>query len=419
MKRKLLNFLRSMTFGMILLGLIVACSLAGSLIAQGKETMWYVRTYPEFYNVILKLGLDNVFYSWYFVALMVLLCVNLTLCSLVRITRVRRAAKGAIPNAAKRKTDIPLAPDQVEALRAYLEGRRFRKTELGDATVYSKNALGWYGSFLTHLAILLTVLFGAATLYLPEVVDETCLPGQALVMADGTEIAVDSFHIENAQGDLDYASKIHVTLPNGRESGVQEIRVNHPFSFGRYKIYQQTYGTAGAVTVRDQKTGAVDPFVLTEMCFLSVDSINGVWFEALYPSYLRDEEGNFTLISQTAGRYTNPVYQILIASDGVYTPVMAFPGETVSVAGLDFTFEAPVEYPGLRIKQIPTAVNVLLCAAFCLMILGLWFCFFASPAIVTVRSEGCAIGGPKPQGTRMDLNPLLEGKNEEKEEMQC
>ena len=53
------------------------------------------------------------------------------------------------------------------------------------------------------------------------------------------------------------------------------------------------------------------------------------------------------------------------------------------------------------------------------MILGLWFCFFASPAIVTVRPEGCAIGGPKPQGTRMELNPLLEGENEEKEEMQC
>ena len=228
MKRKILNFLRSMTFGMIVLALIVACSLAGSLIAQGKETMWYVRTYPDWYAVILKLSLNNVFYSWYFVTLMVLLCLNLTLCSLVRIRKVNRAAKNAIATAALRKTQIALSREKVAELSEYLESRHYRKTESEGTTVYSKNALGWYGSFLTHLAILLTVLLGAATLYLPQVMDETCLPGEALVMADGTEIAVDSFHIEDEQGNLDYASKIHVTLPNGRSSGPQEIRVNHP-----------------------------------------------------------------------------------------------------------------------------------------------------------------------------------------------
>lgn len=81
--------------------------------------------------------------------------------------------------------------------------------------VYSKNPLGWYGSFLTHLAILLTLLFGAAALYLPEVTDQSCMPGEALTMADGTRIAVDSFHIENEQGNLDYASVIQITLADG------------------------------------------------------------------------------------------------------------------------------------------------------------------------------------------------------------
>lgn len=419
LKKKVLHFLRSMTFGMVLLGLILVCSFAGSLITQGNEPAWYVQNFPNWHGVILKLGLDDVFRSWYFVTLVVLLCLNLTLCSLIRIKRVAKAAKNSIAHAANRKTSIPLSQEKRSELTNWLEDHRFRKTEFPDAVVYSKNSLGWYGSFLTHLAILLTVLFGAATLYLPTVTDQTCLPGEALTMKDGTVIAVDSFHIEDPEGNLDYASQIHVTLPGGRTSGTQEIRVNHPFSFGGYKIYQQTYGTAGTVTVRNCQTGGEDRFVLTEMCFLSLDSINGVWFEALYPSYLRDESGNFTLISQTSGRYTNPVYQILLASDGVYTPVMAFPGETVSVAGLDFTFEAPVEYPGLRIKQTPAAINALLCAAFCLMILGLWFCFFQSPAIVTVREDGCCIGGPKPQNTEIELAPLLEPEKNEKEEIIC
>ena len=125
---------------------------------------------------------------------------------------------------------------------------------------------------------------------------------------------------------------------------------------------------------------------------------------------IRDEEGNFTLITQTSGAYADPVYQILMASDGVYTPVMVFPGETVSVSGVDFTFEEPVAYPGLRIKTTPTIVNALLFASFGLMVLGLWFCFFQPPVIVAVRKEGYTVAGPKPQGMEMELMVLLESE---------
>jgi len=415
LQKKILNFLRSMTFGMILLVLILVCSFAGSLITQGNDPGWYVQTYPDLHGMILTLGLDDVFNSWYFITLMVLLSLNLTLCSLIRVRRVGKARKNAPAQAANRDTKVLLTPQGVQKLRVHLESRHYKKEEIGEATVYSKNTIGWYGSFLTHLAILLTLLFGAAALYLPRVMDQTCMPGEFLTMEDGTTIAVSAFEIENDLGELDYASIISITLPDGRSSGEREISVNYPLSFGGYKVYQQTYGTAGSVTVTNSETGGSDYFLLDEMCFLSLDSINGVWFEALYPGYVRDEAGNFTLISQTSGRYEDPVYQILLASEGMYTPVMVFPGETVSVGGLDFTFGEPVEYPGLRIKRTPPIVNGLLFAAFGLMILGLWFCFFQTPAIVAVREEGYTVAGPKPQGPEMELAALLnsEIRNEE------
>lgn len=410
MLKKCLNFLRSMTFGMVLLVLILICSFAGSLIAQGNDPSWYVQTYPGWHGPLLALGLDDVFGSWYFITLLALLCLNLTLCSLIRIRRVGKTARNAPAQAAKRETKVLVTPEGTRQLRELLEARHYKKEEFDGTAVYSKNALGWYGSFLTHLAILLTLLFGAAALYLPSITDQTCMPGEFLTMADGATIAVDSFQIENGEGELDYASIINITLPDGRSSGAQRISVNYPLSFGGYKVYQQTYGTAGAVTVRNSATGGEDRFILDEMCFLSLDSVNGIWFEALYPGYVRDEEGNFTLITQTSGSYEDPVYQILLASDGVYTPVMAFPGETVSVGGVDFTFEDPVEYPGLRIKQTPAVVNALLFAAFGLMIVGLWFCFFQTPAIVAVREEGYTVAGPKPQGMEMEIAALLEAE---------
>nr|MBQ8244172.1 cytochrome c biogenesis protein ResB [Oscillospiraceae bacterium] len=417
MQKKILNFLRSMTFGMLLLVLILLCSFAGSFIAQGNAPGWYVQTYPGWHGIILSLGLDDVFSSWYFVTLMVLLCLNLTLCSLIRIRRVAIASKNAASQAAKRETRVFLTEAGVAQLRSHLEARHYKKAEFDTATVYSKNTPGWYGSFLTHLAILLILLFGAAALYLPKITDQTCMPGEALIMEDGTSIAVDSFRIENEAGELDYASVIDITLADGRSSGKQRISVNYPLSFGGYKAYQQTYGTAGAVTVRNTETGGEDRFLLKEMCFLSLDSINGIWFEALYPGYIRDDEGNFTLITQTSGAYEDPVYQILLASEGVYTPVMVFPGETVSVAGLDFIFEEPVEYPGLRIKRTPAAVNALLFSAFALMVVGLWFCFFQPPAIIVLRENGYTVAGPKPQGMEMELAALLESETKKEENL--
>jgi len=407
-----------MTFGMILLGLILLCSIAGSLIGQGNSPEWYAQIYSGWHGIILSLGLDDVFNSWYFITLMALLCVNLTLCSIIRIRNVVKSSKAAPAQAAKCETKVKLSAAGVGQLKELLETRHYKKESFGDTTVYSKNSLGWYGSFLTHLAILLTLLFGAAALYLPQVVDRTCMPGQQLTMEDGTAIAVDSFQIENAEGDLDYASVIEVTSPNGSTSGKQWIRVNHPLSFGDYKIYQQTYGTAGAVTVRNNESGGEDRFILDEMCFLSLDSINGLWFEALYPGYVRDADGNFTLITQTSGMYEDPVYQVLVASNGVYTPVLAFPGETISVNHVDFTFEDPVEYPGLRIKKTPGFVNALLFAAFGLMIVGLWFCFFQPPAIVAVNADGYTVAGPKPQGLELELSAIFESETI-KEEQEC
>ena len=107
------------------------------------------------------------------------------------------------------------------------------------------------------------------------------------------------------------------------------------------------------------------------------------------------------------GKGRNGDIQVQVASDGVYTPTLAFPGDSVRVNGLSFTFNEPVEYPGLRIKKTPTVVNALLVAAFALMTAGLYLTFFVQPVLVKLDAEGYAVGGPKPEGMRMELSLLL------------
>ena len=80
------------------------------------------------------------------------------------------------------------------------------------------------------------------------------------------------------------------------------------------------------------------------------------------------------------------------------------------------TFNAPVEYPGLRIKQVSTLYNSLLIAAFCLMIVGLFVTFFCEPVVVKLDAEGYAVGGPKSEHMRVELADLPEEYLRESEE---
>ena len=399
-----------MHFGLILLGIIGLCSVVGSVIPQGEAVSFYAKKYQEAHGYILLLGLDDVFHGWFFITVSALLCLNLTFCSILRINNVVRAAKTERNRAAVMPDEKTLTARGMELLRGALEQRRCNKTERSGVTLYNKNGFGRYGTFLVHLSILLTVIFGVAALSLPTVTDRSCFPGEALTMEDGTQIHVHSFHIEDSEGNLDYASLLSITLSDGRESAKTEIRVNHPLSFGSYKVYQQTYGTAGSITVRNLETGGEDRFILNEYALLSMDGQNGIWYEALFPGYLRDEDGNFTLITSTSGHYDDPVYQVLVSQDGEFTPVLAFPGDVLEVAGVAYAFNAPVEYPGLRIKHTPVLLNALLIASFVLMIAGLYLSFFMQPVLVKVSENGYAVAGVKSEGIRLDLETLLAGE---------
>ena len=72
MIKKGLRGIRSMKFGILLLVLIVAVSLIGSVITQGESEEFYLANYSQAY-LILALGLDHVYYTPYFLGLGALL----------------------------------------------------------------------------------------------------------------------------------------------------------------------------------------------------------------------------------------------------------------------------------------------------------------------------------------------------------
>ena len=382
-----------MRFGLILLGIIMLVSLAGSIIPQNNEVMFYVRTYPNLYSVILALKLNQVFTSWYFLVLVILLCLNLSVCTYRQLKQ--SAVRTEVPSSFN--PEMKFAEGQEAEVRAMLEGMKCRAETNGEVTRYTGKEAGRYGSFLLHFGILLTTVFWALGMVVPKIMDQTCYPGEAITLEDGTSIRVDRFSIEDETGKLDYASVLTAASPDGKQKKTQEIRVNEPLRFGSYKIYQQTYGTAGRIRITNTENGAVDVQYLTDPCFLSIDQRNGIYFEALYPGYYREEDGSFTLITSTDRSYPDPVYRIQSITDGMSAAVLAFPGEEIHMGDITFTFLSPAEYPGLRIKHIAAWLYGGLYFSFGLMVAALYLCFFTVPVAVKVTEEGYVICSPKDQ----------------------
>ena len=195
-----------------------------------------------------------------------------------------------VETALQGKETVELDPESLDKVRLELVRMRCHTRQTGDRTVYYKNGFGRYGTFITHLGILFTVVFFALGMIMPKITDQTCMPKESLVLEDGTEIYVDSFSITDSTGRLDYKSVVNITLPNGKESGLTEVSVNHPASAGQYKVYQQTYGTIGRITVRDKKNHQ-DTFNIESQDFLSSDGKTGILIDNLYPGFTETEEG--------------------------------------------------------------------------------------------------------------------------------
>lgn len=88
------KMLHSMKFGIILLIIIGVSSIAGTLIPQDNILGFYESTYsPGFFKIIKALSLHKVYSSWWFITMVLVLSLNLILCSVKRLPSIIKRLK--------------------------------------------------------------------------------------------------------------------------------------------------------------------------------------------------------------------------------------------------------------------------------------------------------------------------------------
>lgn len=392
--KKAFRFLQSMKFGMVLLVLVLICSVIGSLIPQGKEAGYYQLYYPNFNGPLLWLRLDAIFQSWYFIAVLSLLCLNLLFCSVLRIDRTAKGVR-AMPEACAKAAAKPLEAEK-GSVEAFLKGRRFHKIHTKNGDVFARNRVGHYGTFIVHLAFLLLLVCAAGALFFSVNEDVSLREGETMTLADGSVMRLDAFSSADENGKVAYQSDVTVTDENGAERQAS-VTVNYPITVGGQKLFQMGYGIEGLVSIT--YNGQTDSIPLTNEdidSFLTLDGEKGIAFTGIYPDYMESDDGSVLPVYTSKLGYPNPIYSVYVVDGEQGHAGIVIPGTTLSVDGVDYTFEKPLNISTLRVKSYPPLVFPLLYLTFALLIIGIYLTFFMVPVYVRADEKGYALMSSKP-----------------------
>ncbi len=265
---KIWDFFTSVRLTIVLLLTLAATSIIGTLIPQNQEPAAYFQAFGGFlYRLFDLFGLFDMYHSGWFQLLILLLTINIIVCSIDRISASRRilfVRKPAFNLARfrnlkhKEKFKDDRTADQLqEVYQAYVK-RHFRHshtetTDTGYAVYGEKGRWTRFGVYMVHLSVVLLLIGGLigsifgfdGWVNIPEgeSVSRIQLRSQAQVLQLDFEIRCDDFDVSfyDTGAPKEFRSSLTI-LEQGREVLKKDIIVNDPLRYKGISLYQASYG---------------------------------------------------------------------------------------------------------------------------------------------------------------------------------
>lgn len=367
-RKDLMPFLADFGLAIVLLLAIALFSISGTLIEQGQPITFYQANYPEApalfgflsWKVLLNIGLNHVYSTWWFVSLLVLFGISLATCTYSRQIPALKAARTWKYYERPRQfeklalsTSLPL--DSLTGLVQGLGKKRYKIFQENNTLYARKGLAGRVSPIVVHASMIL-ILLGSiwssftgfmaqemvpsgATFSVKNIVEAGSL-AQAQIPKDWS-MKVNRFWIDyKASGDIDqFYSDISVLDAKGEEVDRKTIHVNQPLKHNGVTVYQTDWAIS-SVKVRVNKS----PIFQLQMARLPVAEgrIWGTWvpiktdMSAGVALIARDLQGT-VVVYDTAGKLVGSLRQ----------------GMKLTVEGVELSLVDIIGSTGLQIKADP------------------------------------------------------------------
>ncbi|MEH2403122.1 cytochrome c biogenesis protein [Nostoc sp.] len=304
LRQELLPVLTNLRLAIALLLLIAIFSSTGTVIEQGQSPAFYQANYPEHpalfgfltWKVIQVVGLDHVYRTWWFLALLILFGTSLTACSFTRqLPALKAAQRWKYYEEPRQFQKLALSAEldtgSLNSLSEILQKRRYKifpDQEKENLLYARKGIVGRIGPIIVHIgivAILLGGIWGAMTGFLAQemvasgdtfqvrnIVDAG--PLAAAQVPKDWSVRVNRFWIDyTPSGGIDqFYSDMSVLNNQGKEVDHKKIFVNEPLRYHGVTFYQTDWGIA-AVRVQFNNS----PIFQLPMAQLKTNGNGRIW----------------------------------------------------------------------------------------------------------------------------------------------
>lgn len=274
LRREILPFLADLRLAIVLLLAIALFSMTGTVIEQGQSLEFYQSNYPEdpalfgflSWKVLLWIGLDRVYRTWWFLGLLILFGSSLTACTFTRQFPALKAARNwkfydRPRQFEKLALSSELETGNLETLSQILQQKSYRIFVEDNALYARKGIVGRIGPIVVHASMLL-ILAGAIWGSMTGIVAQHMIPSGATVQInniveagawspqhifDDWSLKVNRFWIDyTPEGSIDqFYSDLSILDTQGEEIDRQTIYVNKPLRYKGTVLYQTDWSIAG------------------------------------------------------------------------------------------------------------------------------------------------------------------------------
>lgn len=259
----------SVRLTIVLLLTLAVTSIVGTLVPQNADPVAYLNAFGEtFFRFFGVLGLFDLYHSWWFQLLMLLLAANIIVCSVDRLSAQRRILFVRRPRfQASRFANLPdrvvfedeRTPAQLQGLFEPYLSRRARSVQVeavaGGFLMFGENGR-WtrFGVYAVHLSVVLLLIGGLigsifgfdgfVTIPEGETVQQISLRSGGGRLKLDFAVRCDDFDVSfyETGAPKEFRSSLTI-LEDGQPVLQKDIVVNDPLRYRGISIFQSSYGT--------------------------------------------------------------------------------------------------------------------------------------------------------------------------------
>ena len=260
----------SLRFAISLIIFIAISSGIGTFIPQGNKNKFYIDIFDDapilgFLNgeKVLKLQLDHIYTSFWFLFALILLCISLAACSFRRqIPSLKASLRWIEYKNEKKFSKLKLSSsyqinedeDYISKADLFLKKRGWKTYKFKSHISARRGLIGKIGPLVVHIGLIILLIGSAYGSFTSQSKEQYLLPGESMDLINEStnskaNVKLVDFSIERESDGIpkQFISKLDFSSEDLKLNEIKTAEVNRPIRFQGLTIYQADWAISNVV----------------------------------------------------------------------------------------------------------------------------------------------------------------------------